>query len=122
MKVKSTIAAGGSFSLLNDRDFTTAGNLTNAGAITVGNNSILKINSTGTGTLTSSGTISGPGTVQGNVVSSGGTSPGSSPGILTITGNYTQSLPGYLLIEIAGLIPGTEYDRLNITGTAGTPV
>ncbi|MBI4838974.1 MAG: hypothetical protein HY806_07545, partial [Nitrospirae bacterium] len=31
----------GSFSILNDRDFTTAGNLTNSGAIIVGDNSIL---------------------------------------------------------------------------------
>ncbi|MBI5196177.1 MAG: hypothetical protein HZA10_07635 [Nitrospirae bacterium] len=108
----------GSFSILNDRDFTTAGNLTNSGAIIVGDNSILKINSTGTGMLTSSGSISGTGTINGDVVNSGSVMPGLSPDMLTVDGNYTMDSSASLLIELAGLTQGTEYDMLNVTGSA----
>ena len=44
-------------------------------------------------------------------------SPGSSPGTLTIAGNYTQGADARLLIEIAGLANG-EFDVLDSTGTA----
>lgn len=65
------------------------------------------------------GTLSGTGTINGSVTNSGGqVSPGSSPGILTINGNYTQSPTGTLNIEIAGLTPGSGYDRLRVLGTA----
>ncbi len=90
---------------------------TNAGTITGESNSILRIKN-GIGTLTSTGTISGKGEIQGNVINSGIVSPGSSPGIETITGDYVQDPSGLLLIEIAGYTQGTEYDVLNITGTA----
>ena len=43
--------------------------------------------------------------------------PGSSPGILTVAGNYTQG-DAALDIEIAGTNAGTEHDRLVVTGTA----
>ena len=52
----------------------------------------------------------------GDLVNQGGTlCPGSSPGLLTVHGDYTQTA-GALEIEIGGLIPGTEYDRLAVTG------
>ena len=37
------------------------------------------------------GTLQGNGTVSGNVTNSGTVSPGLSPGLLTVTGNYTQN-------------------------------
>jgi len=65
------------------------------------------------------GTCSGSGTVGGNLNNSGGTvAPGNSPGILTIDGNYTQSNSGTLALEISGLIPGEEHDKLVVNGTA----
>jgi T5SS/PEP-CTERM-associated repeat protein len=42
--------------------------------------------------------------------------PGSSPGQLTIIGDYEQSAAGTLEIEIAGPAPGTEHDVLKVTG------
>ncbi len=52
-------------------------------------------------TIDTGGTLGGNGTVTGNVVDNGGTvSPGNSPGIITIGGNYTEG--GTLKIEIAG--------------------
>jgi len=53
---------------------------------------------------------------MGTLVNQGGElGPGLSPGILTVTGGYTQSA-GTLLIEIGGTNAGTEYDRLNCMG------
>jgi hypothetical protein len=63
-----------------------------------------------------SGELTGSGTIQGDVVSAGLVAPGNSPGTLTINGDYTQS--GILAIEIGGLLAGSEYDVLNVSGTA----
>ena len=65
------------------------------------------------------GTVSGSGTVGGNLNNSSGTvAPGNSPGILTIDGDYTQGGSGTLALEIGGLLPGEEHDKLVVTGTA----
>ena len=45
-------------------------------------------------------------------------SPGHSPGLLSVSGDYTQNALGTLLIEIDGLIAATEYDVLDVAGTA----
>jgi len=45
--------------------------------------------------------------------------PGTSPGILTIVGNYTETAGmGAVVIEIGGTEAGSQYDRLVVTGTA----
>ncbi len=77
------------------------------------------------GTITSttrmniySGTIEGTGTIEADILNHGGlVSPGFSPGMLTIEGDYTQGSEAMLLLEMAGLGFG-EYDIFNITGTA----
>jgi hypothetical protein len=64
------------------------------------------------------GTVEGTGQLVGDILNQGGIiSPGFSPGILTIDGDYTQGPDGRLLMEIAGWQPG-QFDVLNITGTA----
>jgi hypothetical protein len=40
------------------------------------------------------------------------------PGILTVSGNYTQSSNGTLDEEVGGTSPGNGYDQLNVSGTA----
>jgi autotransporter-associated beta strand protein len=68
-------------------------------------------------TVNSGGTISGSGTIGAVAINSGGTlSPGASPGILT-TGSITTSAGSLTSIEINGLTAGTEYDRIETTGT-----
>jgi hypothetical protein len=69
-------------------------------------------------TLSSTGTLRvDDSTLTANQVNNGGTlSIGSSPGLATIDGDYTQT--GTLEIEIGGLIPGMEFDHLQVTGTA----
>ncbi|MCA1733623.1 MAG: tandem-95 repeat protein, partial [Acidobacteria bacterium] len=65
------------------------------------------------------GALMGHGTFTGNILNSGGSvRAGASPGILTIDGNYTQGSAGSLDVELGGLTAGTEFDQLNVTGTA----
>jgi len=62
------------------------------------------------------GVIGGSGTIGGGLTNSGATvAPGNSPGILTIDGNYTQTA-GTLALEIGGLMPGEEHDKLVVLG------
>lgn len=68
------------------------------------------------------GVFEGTGAVAGNVINSaavaGGTAQ-SSPGLLTITGNYTQNAAGTLDETVAGAdTRGTQYSALNISGSA----
>ncbi|MEM7393320.1 MAG: hypothetical protein AAF492_13330, partial [Verrucomicrobiota bacterium] len=67
----------------------------------------------------SGGLLLGAGTVLGDTVNSGGeVAPGLSAGELTITGNYDQEAGGTLHIELGGTTQSTEYDLLNVSGTA----
>ncbi len=111
----------------------------NGGSVAVGN--MLKVWNPGTvnlagGALTAvtldhtdggafnfTGGLLSVGTFQGNLVNNGGTiSPGSSPGLMTVTGDLTMS-SGNILIELAGTARGTDYDAIDVTGAltlAGT--
>ncbi|MBW3623005.1 MAG: hypothetical protein KY468_06290 [Armatimonadetes bacterium] len=61
------------------------------------------------------GTVSGTGKITGLLKNIAGVvSPGHSPGVLTIEGDYVQEDTGTLQIEIAGENPGTEYDQLEV--------
>lgn len=63
-------------------------------------------------------TLRGHGTVAGDVLNtSGRVQPGSSPGTLTIEGDYTQGERGKLELDVDGELPGT-FDRLAVTGAA----
>jgi hypothetical protein len=53
---------------------------------------------------------------MGNLTQGGGTlSPGASPGTMTVTGNYSLN-SGDLAVELDGLVAGTGYDQLIVTG------
>ena len=52
-----------------------------------------------------------PVTLQGNV------SPGQSPGILTVTGNFSFGTGATFEAEIMGATPGTQHDQIAVTGT-----
>jgi hypothetical protein len=76
------------------------------------------------GTTTSSVTVPtstslvGTGTVIGDLLNAGTIRPGTSPGTITVEGNFTQESSGILEIELGGTEPGTGYDQLIVTGTA----
>jgi hypothetical protein len=80
----------------------------NGGAVDVG----------GTLTMPVGTSLIGSGTLNGNLVSAGTVSPGTSPGLMTVNGDYTQEVTGTLVMELNGLTPGTEHDQLVISGTA----
>ena len=69
-------------------------------------------------TVASGGTLAGTGTVAGTVtVQSGGTiAAGSSPGTLK-TGDLTLLAGGTASFELDGTTAGTQYDRIDVTGT-----
>lgn len=76
------------------------------------------------GVLSGGGSV-GTGTLPVNVISSGTVSPGGdgSVGVLTIVGNYTQTVTGVLNLDVGGYNPGTDFDQLIVTGSvqlAGT--
>ena len=121
----------GSLTIQNGHNLTTP-SFTNAGSVTVGGSSTLSVTgdytqTAGTtelqlGTLNATsavniqgGALTGAGTVGGNVSNAGKVSPGSSVGILNISGNYTQTASGSLDVELGA---GGESDQLNATGTA----
>lgn len=92
--------------LADSGGLTQAGGLTNVAAGAILNGAV---------TL-NGGKLMGDGTI-GSVSNSGGTvAPGSSPGTLTITGNYSQGPGGTLAEEITGTTPGTQFDQLIVGG------
>ena len=122
--------------------------LTNQGTIVANQSNALTIDVTGANDFTTAGTVqvlagstlvmsgdnfnqsagrtsvNGNVSVNGNIQNAGTVAPGTSPGSLTINGNYAQTAAGTLLIEIGGPTVGSEFDRLAVTGIstfAGTP-
>ena len=89
---------------------TAVGSLTlnDGGAVIVTNNVFIF----GGGTLGGNGGI-----VGGNVVNAGAVTPGTSAGILTIDGTYSQTSTGTLTVQLGGNA-SAEYDQLIITGAA----
>ncbi len=102
------VAAGKTLS--NVETFTqSAGSLTVDGTLTTGQPLMIQ-----GGALRGTGSVSAP-----TVNNAGGTvHPGNSPGILSITGNYTQGAAGTLAVDIAGPAAGTGYSRLAVSGNA----
>ena len=80
-----------------------------------GNLSVSNLNSIDIqgGILDGSGNITGNGTVM----NGGQVNPGTSPGMINITGKYNQVAAGALNIDLNGLTAGTQFDQLNLTGT-----
>jgi len=66
--------------------------------------------------LDSGDSLIGSGTLDSNLVNAGTVSPGASPGIITVDGDYTQDSSGTLAIELDGTTAGTDYDQLVVTG------
>ena len=75
--------------------------LTVSGGMTVGPGAILK----------GEGAIVGDINVPGGIVA-----PGHNPGVLTMTGDYTQGAAATLEIELGGTVRGDEYDALVVSG------
>ena len=72
------------------------------------------------GTFNFTGGTLSVGTFAGNLTQAGGTlAPGSPLGTTTITGDYAITNPAAAVsIDIAGTTPGTQFDRIDVAGTA----
>jgi hypothetical protein len=64
------------------------------------------------------GILSGTGTITGSVSNNAAIGTGSSPGLLTISGNYAEGANAHLAIKLGGNMAGTNYDQLSIGGSA----
>ena len=93
--------------------------LTKTGAGTLAINNVLAEGALGSLNC-QSGACIGSGTVQGDLANGSVVAPGSSTGVLSVAGNYTQSGTGILAIELDGNggITNGDYDRLVVTGSA----
>ena len=49
---------------------------------------------------------------------SGTVRPGTSPGTLTVTGDYSQGANGVLDVDVSGTTQGTQFDHLSVGGAA----
>ena len=78
----------------------------------------LLINGNTSGSLmnVTGGTLGGTGPVGGIISTNGSVAPGNGAGLLTSAGNVTFNSGTTFRIEIGGVNPGTEYDRLQVTG------
>jgi hypothetical protein len=110
-------APGGSLTLQGGRDMTVPGLFRNEGTLFANAGSTFSV--ANDAFVNASGSLlQGTGTIDANVGSAGEVAPGLSPGALTILGNYVQQSDGRLRIELTGQMPGTEYDRLVVGGSA----
>ncbi|MCA9066621.1 MAG: hypothetical protein KDA96_26320, partial [Planctomycetaceae bacterium] len=66
-------------------------------------------------------TFAASGTLHGDLINESamriGTANGDAPGQLNITGSFTQTASGTLLIQLAGLTAGTGFDQLNASSS-----
>jgi T5SS/PEP-CTERM-associated repeat protein len=105
--------------------------ITNGGAVSVGTmmwlspgfgySAVLNISEGGTLSvgdvlaITTGGELHAEGAITGDTQNGGLIAPGTSRGILTIDGDYTQTANGELVIELASV---SSYDELHVTGAA----
>jgi len=133
----------GTFALASSATFTTGGNFTDSGTVTIAKGTKLTIGGTNktytqtAGTTNLDGTLAGgnatvtgglfqgAGTVSKNLtIGGGGTAPtlnvgdAGKTGLLAITGTYTQLSTGAMTGLINGTTAGTGFSQLNVSGTA----
>ena len=64
------------------------------------------------------GNLTGTGTITGSLSNNATLGTGASPGLLAISGNYSEGLNAHLAIKLGGTAAGANYDQLSIGGSA----
>ncbi|XHR31258.1 MAG: beta strand repeat-containing protein [Chthoniobacteraceae bacterium] len=103
---------------------TLSGTTKSTNALSVAAGATLSANGTIDGSANVSGLLKGNSTVTGNLALTSGTlAPGNSPGITTVTGDFTTDALSTLVAEVSGTVAGTSYDQVKVSGVvtlAGT--
>ncbi len=116
LTLSGALAGTGALTKTGSGTLVLAGTNTYTGATALSAGTLLLQNSSVSATTIGTGaTLAGTGTVRGNLVNNGRVSPGSSPGTITVNGNYTQSAGGTYAAELAS---ASSYDRLVVNGSA----
>jgi fibronectin-binding autotransporter adhesin len=95
-------------------------NIPSSATIDIASGAFLNVNGLTSSTIVlNSQTLTGNGTLTGSLSFGAGSTiaAGNSPGLLSITGNYTQT-GGTMAAEIGGTSPGSGYDQIAVGGTA----
>jgi len=86
-------------------------------ALSVSAGATLNANGTIAGSASVSGLLSGSTTVTGNLALTSGTiSPGNSPGLTTVEGNFTMDKYSTLVAQVSGTVAGISYDQVKVSG------
>ncbi len=64
------------------------------------------------------GTLAGTGAITGSVSNNAVLGTGASPGLLAISGNFTEGANAHLAIKLGGTSAGTNYDQFSVGGSA----
>ncbi|AHF90605.1 autotransporter [Opitutaceae bacterium TAV5] len=113
--VNAVLAGTGTFTHTSGTT-TLGGANTYTGDTLINGGTLVLDNGTVSATTVASGAfLRGEGTVNGDLFNSGTVSPGFSPGTIIVTGNYTQTAGGVLVIEIASAV---SFDQIIVSGSA----
>lgn len=104
----------GKFVLAGGRVFSTAGDLSNSGSMTIGDRSSLILPAGHW--MNNTGVLGGTGLLQGDVASHGVIAPGASSGTLTIQGDLATGADSDLEFAIGGAGANVHYNNLDVTG------
>lgn len=103
------VSGGGTVILSGNNDYT--------GPTVVDSGATLSVNGSITSDVTNNGTLHGSGTITGNVTGSGTFSPGNSPGIQNIVGNFTPAGTVTFDVNSPWTVAGTDFDQYVVSGT-----
>jgi hypothetical protein len=116
----TTNAAAGTLDVRSGNEVNVASPFANAGKLLLAPGGVLRAPGANSAINLNGGRLEGVGSVQATTVRNNGgvVAPGTSPGVLTVNGNFQQGASGTLEMEIDGTTSGTTYDQLVVTGSA----
>ena len=118
--------SGGTLALGSTGTLTAATTTVNTGGILTVNGSLTSpIVTIAAGGRLNGGIATTAGVITGAVTNSGTVAPGTSPGILSIAGSFTQTGTGTYAAEVNGngtttVVAGVDFDRIAVSGVPGT--
>jgi fibronectin-binding autotransporter adhesin len=115
--VRDTDACGGGVVTGSGSRWVNSGTLTVTTTLSVADGGTVQSTGLRGVVVESSGAVNGNGGTLDALVVNGGALHGGDSGTITITGDYTQTMPGILTEQIAGFSEG-DYDKTVINGTA----